>query len=291
MTSKTNDIIICESIVKCERKGGVNEFLVNILLKSSGERKEAWLPGFFLPEIPLTRYLQELKKTDPTHPVFQADGDKGEDRADKVKLLRAIADAPEKQVIGELFEGPNSSQLKPRMQKSVVDEELAQLSSDSCPERMRQLLVNVIDDREGIRSGYEPMEDEERWNLAAEINLFSNDQKMILFSKNIRNVHAKSLRSLRYNYTDTFVIPSALDDKISKLLKQNKSCTCTTDECELRKCHYKAYDKEGRLIKCMNGRVIYECNSNCKCKKSCPNRVVQNGSIVQKEVFLSLIHI
>ncbi|KAK2372790.1 histone-lysine N-methyltransferase SUVR5 [Trifolium repens] len=44
------------------------------------------------------------------------------------------------------------------------------------------------------------------------------------------------------------------------------------------------YDQNGRLI-LEEGYLVYECNRMCRCNKSCPNRVLQNGVRVKLEVF------
>uniref|UniRef100_A0A7C9CQX8 [Histone H3]-lysine(4) N-trimethyltransferase n=1 Tax=Opuntia streptacantha TaxID=393608 RepID=A0A7C9CQX8_OPUST len=44
------------------------------------------------------------------------------------------------------------------------------------------------------------------------------------------------------------------------------------------------YDDEGRVV-LEDGCLVYECNHLCKCSKTCPNRVLQNGLKVKLEVF------
>ncbi|XP_074309121.1 histone-lysine N-methyltransferase SUVR5-like isoform X2 [Silene latifolia] len=44
------------------------------------------------------------------------------------------------------------------------------------------------------------------------------------------------------------------------------------------------YDDKGRLI-LKDDYLVYECNNSCKCDKSCPNRVVQNGLRANLEIF------
>ncbi|GLU13667.1 hypothetical protein SLE2022_302870 [Rubroshorea leprosula] len=44
------------------------------------------------------------------------------------------------------------------------------------------------------------------------------------------------------------------------------------------------YDDKGRII-LEEGYLVYECNSMCSCKRTCPNRVLQNGVRVKLEVF------
>ncbi|KAL2348457.1 hypothetical protein Fmac_002457 [Flemingia macrophylla] len=44
------------------------------------------------------------------------------------------------------------------------------------------------------------------------------------------------------------------------------------------------YDENGRII-LEEGYLVYECNHMCRCNKSCPNRVLQNGVRVKLEVF------
>ncbi|RKP07107.1 hypothetical protein THASP1DRAFT_9699, partial [Thamnocephalis sphaerospora] len=45
-----------------------------------------------------------------------------------------------------------------------------------------------------------------------------------------------------------------------------------------------AYHRQGRL-RIDQGSAIYECNANCSCDASCPNRVVQQGRQVELQVF------
>ncbi|KAL4314282.1 histone-lysine N-methyltransferase SUVR5 isoform X1 [Arachis ipaensis] len=44
------------------------------------------------------------------------------------------------------------------------------------------------------------------------------------------------------------------------------------------------YDENGRII-LEEGYLVYECNRRCRCNKSCPNRILQNGVRVKLEVF------
>lgn len=44
------------------------------------------------------------------------------------------------------------------------------------------------------------------------------------------------------------------------------------------------YDHNGRLI-LEEGYLVYECNHMCRCNKSCPNRILQNGVRAKLEVF------
>ncbi|CAL0312760.1 unnamed protein product [Lupinus luteus] len=44
------------------------------------------------------------------------------------------------------------------------------------------------------------------------------------------------------------------------------------------------YDENGRII-LEEGYLVYECNHMCKCNKTCPNRILQNGVRVKLEVF------
>ncbi|XP_015949609.1 histone-lysine N-methyltransferase SUVR5-like [Arachis duranensis] len=44
------------------------------------------------------------------------------------------------------------------------------------------------------------------------------------------------------------------------------------------------YDENGRII-LEEGYLVYECNQMCRCKRSCPNRILQNGVRVKLEVF------
>ncbi|RDX66736.1 Histone-lysine N-methyltransferase SUVR5, partial [Mucuna pruriens] len=44
------------------------------------------------------------------------------------------------------------------------------------------------------------------------------------------------------------------------------------------------YDENGRII-LEEGYLVYECNQMCKCSKTCPNRILQNGIRVKLEVF------
>ncbi|KAL2333658.1 hypothetical protein Fmac_014871 [Flemingia macrophylla] len=44
------------------------------------------------------------------------------------------------------------------------------------------------------------------------------------------------------------------------------------------------YDENGRII-LEEGYLVYECNQMCKCNKTCPNRILQNGIRVKLEVF------
>ncbi|KAK7252873.1 hypothetical protein RIF29_37126 [Crotalaria pallida] len=44
------------------------------------------------------------------------------------------------------------------------------------------------------------------------------------------------------------------------------------------------YDENGRMI-LEEGYLVYECNQMCRCNKSCPNRILQNGVRVRLEVF------
>ncbi|KAG4380280.1 hypothetical protein GLYMA_16G143100v4 [Glycine max] len=44
------------------------------------------------------------------------------------------------------------------------------------------------------------------------------------------------------------------------------------------------YDENGRII-LEEGYLVYECNQMCKCYKTCPNRILQNGLRVKLEVF------
>ncbi|KAI4327534.1 hypothetical protein L6164_019983 [Bauhinia variegata] len=44
------------------------------------------------------------------------------------------------------------------------------------------------------------------------------------------------------------------------------------------------YDENGRII-LEEGYLVYECNHMCRCNKSCPNRILQNGVRVKLEVF------
>ncbi|KAE9613009.1 putative histone-lysine N-methyltransferase transcription factor C2H2 family [Lupinus albus] len=44
------------------------------------------------------------------------------------------------------------------------------------------------------------------------------------------------------------------------------------------------YDENGRVI-LEEGYLVYECNKMCRCNKSCPNRILQNGVRVRLEVF------
>ncbi|TKY70507.1 Histone-lysine N-methyltransferase SUVR5 [Spatholobus suberectus] len=44
------------------------------------------------------------------------------------------------------------------------------------------------------------------------------------------------------------------------------------------------YDENGRII-LEEGYLVYECNHMCRCNRSCPNRVLQNGVRVKLEVF------
>ncbi|KAE9614368.1 putative histone-lysine N-methyltransferase transcription factor C2H2 family [Lupinus albus] len=44
------------------------------------------------------------------------------------------------------------------------------------------------------------------------------------------------------------------------------------------------YDENGRII-LEEGYLVYECNHMCRCDKTCPNRILQNGVRVKLEVF------
>ncbi|KAK7250849.1 hypothetical protein RIF29_33575 [Crotalaria pallida] len=44
------------------------------------------------------------------------------------------------------------------------------------------------------------------------------------------------------------------------------------------------YDENGRII-LEEGYLVYECNHMCRCNKTCPNRILQNGVRVKLEVF------
>ncbi|KAK7263045.1 hypothetical protein RJT34_30629 [Clitoria ternatea] len=44
------------------------------------------------------------------------------------------------------------------------------------------------------------------------------------------------------------------------------------------------YDENGRII-LEEGYLVYECNQMCRCNKTCPNRILQNGIRVKLEVF------
>ncbi|KAK7359933.1 hypothetical protein VNO77_01902 [Canavalia gladiata] len=44
------------------------------------------------------------------------------------------------------------------------------------------------------------------------------------------------------------------------------------------------YDENGRII-LEEGYLVYECNPMCRCNKTCPNRILQNGVRVKLEVF------
>ncbi|AES92672.1 histone-lysine N-methyltransferase SUVR5-like protein [Medicago truncatula] len=44
------------------------------------------------------------------------------------------------------------------------------------------------------------------------------------------------------------------------------------------------YDNNGRII-LEEGYLVYECNDKCRCDKTCPNRILQNGIRVKLEVF------
>ncbi|XP_057984320.1 histone-lysine N-methyltransferase SUVR5 isoform X2 [Hevea brasiliensis] len=44
------------------------------------------------------------------------------------------------------------------------------------------------------------------------------------------------------------------------------------------------YDDKGRII-LEEGYLVYECNHMCRCSKTCPNRVLQNGIRVKLEIF------
>ncbi|XP_065214992.1 histone-lysine N-methyltransferase SUV39H2-like [Planococcus citri] len=58
------------------------------------------------------------------------------------------------------------------------------------------------------------------------------------------------------------------------------SGSCCTDNADVEP----AYDDNKRLI-FTKRKPIYECNKKCTCDKSCPNRVVQNGTNVKLEIF------
>ena len=59
-----------------------------------------------------------------------------------------------------------------------------------------------------------------------------------------------------------------------------KRCTKSSCNCPANSGGDFAYDIHGR-VSIEPGRPIYECNSRCKCTKSCRNRVVQKGRSVQ----------
>ncbi|XP_057418199.1 histone-lysine N-methyltransferase SUVR5-like [Lotus japonicus] len=44
------------------------------------------------------------------------------------------------------------------------------------------------------------------------------------------------------------------------------------------------YDENGRII-LEEGYLVYECNHMCRCNKTCPNKILQNGIRVKLEVF------
>ncbi|KAJ4715021.1 histone-lysine N-methyltransferase SUVR5-like [Melia azedarach] len=46
------------------------------------------------------------------------------------------------------------------------------------------------------------------------------------------------------------------------------------------------YDQKGRII-LEEGYLVYECNNMCRCDRTCPNRVLQNGVQVKLEVFMT----
>jgi len=37
--------------------------------------------------------------------------------------------------------------------------------------------------------------------------------------------------------------------------------------------------------KLQEGYLVYECNDKCRCDKTCPNRILQNGIRIKLEVF------
>jgi histone-lysine N-methyltransferase SUV39H len=72
-------------------------------------------------------------------------------------------------------------------------------------------------------------------------------------------------------------------------------CTCPGKECDLKvpnECECLddseekkfAYDADG-LIHHPPGTAIFECNNQCHCGRTCPNRVVQRGRRMPVEIF------
>jgi len=135
------------------------------------------------------------------------------------------------------------------------------------------------------------IDEKERLELARKLNRTRDDTKEIKLSKNIRNIDANSLRIMQY--TNTIIIPPHLKSLESELSKERVSCSCKGDTCELEKCdHEPVYNYHGRLndetlnfLRKEYNFIIHECNKGCECNSSCPNRVTQKGSTVQKEIF------
>lgn len=298
-----------QEIIDWERR---DDGLLYFLVKMESETKEGkefqpvWLPIHIVPQYFLRKYFKEVEETSGSH-VFQY-ASEDEERENKVKVLKNLTYSLFKNetfIITELFiakENPMFFELRARA--NDLEKRLADLPeySNSNSDEMRSLLIDVIIQNKNLITEYEPVKIEDLIKMEAEINMISNDKKPILLSRNIRQVDVRSLKNT--HYVNTVLIPPSLAGL--DLMKKRVSCLCTTDECQLSECsHYEntvpAYDINGRLVEdyfktesihkeCNSScsertKTIHECNSGCRCGPSCPNRVVQNGSAVQKEIF------
>ncbi|ODM86873.1 Histone-lysine N-methyltransferase SETDB1 [Orchesella cincta] len=95
----------------------------------------------------------------------------------------------------------------------------------------------------------------------------------------VESVLSQKLKCLKKNESDIQMCCKCVDNCKGKL-----KCACKKLNTNSKK-QYSGY--EDKLLEEYNPEALFECNSNCSCKRNCPTRVVQNGIIWPLQLFKS----
>ncbi|XP_065205525.1 histone-lysine N-methyltransferase SUV39H2-like [Planococcus citri] len=270
----------------------VNDTTYNLVLcKDNGMKMKLWIPDYLMTNAKAdenNRKSAEQNVPRPTSP--QKNISSLEDKVNQIYSQLSRANDTELLELQKQIVKLNLKDL-PTSQKSEINTMIVKMMRDykttqkTSPQLVQKLRQNIL---------REEMVNKRRDQLSV---LFCLEKEINLVAKCRKKITVENFVDLELLPFDfSYINANIAGADVSFLKHPPIGCDCIGKRiCLLNNCcpemfnSQPTYNEDGQVMIPSN-MPIYECNKNCKCSKSCANRIVQRGSNIKFIIFRTEDH-